>query len=317
MKYEVFSRSKYRDGVKPGDDAVLLIPDVLAAVLDGATDPQGGQKNGKSPGQFAAQAVAQACASLFLDPDNLLLSAKDITSNLSQELKTRVHQQNFVGTPSTTLALALFLPGAVRILCIGDSGVRINGNQVSQFNKLIDEVSAASRVAVFKILHARISDLDHLEYTTRKVVFRGLSRAVDEGVLARSEMNSVIEMVGKKFSSLSIGADIAAFLEQGIVSQNQYANMVRHPLGFSALNGALVSQEDVIDITLPASTIQTIELFSDGYQRLPSGQKVADWEQENHVAQAEDFHNIGVLKSVKGATSTEFFDDRSVISIRL
>lgn len=317
MKCEVFSRSKYRNGAQPGDDAVLLIPGVLAAVLDGATDPQGGQKNGKSPGQFAAQSVAAACASLFLTPANMLLCAEEITARLAQELKLKVAGQGFLGTPSTTLALVLFLPDAVRILCIGDSGVRINGDQVFQFNKLIDEISAAARVAIFSILQARISDLDQLEYTTRKVVFLGVKHAVEQGVLTGKEMNSVIEMVGNEFADLSIGADIAAFLQDGIASQNHYANMVGHPLGFSALNGEPASQEDVIDVTLPASSVQTIELFSDGYQRLPKGQEIADWEQENHASQSADFHNIGVLKSVKGATSAEFFDDRSVISIRM
>ena len=72
---------------------------------------------------------------------------------------------------------------------------------------------------------------------------------------------------------------------------------------------------DVIDVTRPKAGIRTIELFSDGYPTLPDAATAAAWEDSFARAEAEDRHMIGAHATVKGATRTEFHDDRTVVIV--
>jgi hypothetical protein len=59
----------------------------------------------------------------------------------------------------------------------------------------------------------------------------------------------------------------------------------------------------------------SLEIFSDGYLSLPAGTDVADWEAEFDRVEAADFHKLADYPSVKGSTSTEFSDDRTVVCL--
>jgi len=149
MHYEVFSVSKSKIGARPSDDVTLFIPGVVAAVLDGATDPLGHKVDGKSSGRFAAECVAQACTRLFSETGNTFLPANEIMGHLARDLSDRIEGQGFAGAPSTTLALALFQEETVRLLVVRDSGIRINQDKVYRHDKLVDEVTAYARIGVF------------------------------------------------------------------------------------------------------------------------------------------------------------------------
>ncbi|HGG04409.1 MAG TPA: hypothetical protein ENK28_03035 [Aliiroseovarius sp.] len=317
MNFEAFSQSKYRDGVRDGDDATLIIPGVLVAVLDGATDPLGAKKNGRSPGQFAANCVARECAAMFLKPEARSLPGAEIIGRLADNLRNGIATQGFAGHPSTTLALALFGPDSVRLITIGDSGIRVNGDQVYRHCKLIDDISTMARVQVFSQLSARVANKDELEMATRGVAFLGVDQAVAEAILTTDQANDVVSAVQASFAEYNIASDIEHFLRAGIKSQSRFANMAGHPLGFSALNGTAPSMDDVHDVTLPRTDLKTLELFTDGYASLPAGSSVADWEAEHSAVEAADFHKIGAYRSVKGSTSGEVFDDRSIVCVRL
>ncbi len=321
MNFEAFTQSKYRTTSEPGDDCVLLVPGVMAAVLDGATDPLGKQKNGVSPGKFAAETIAQACTRLFMDRQNTKLSADEIVRHLSDELAIRIKQMGFVGSPSTTLSLILFLPDSIRLIGVGDSGIRINGDRVYRHAKLIDDVSATSRIAVFSILKQRLEDRDVLEQLARQAAFLGFDNLrnsdLKNGILTKDDIAEVISLVQSKFMEYGMANDIKDFLVSGIKTQNRFANLADHPLGYSSLNGQEPSMADVIDERIELSQIQTIEVFSDGYLGLPQNTSVADWEAMHRDIEREDFHKTDDFPSVKGSMSTEFFDDRSIVSIQL
>lgn len=321
MNFEAFTQSKYRNGSQPGDDCILLVPGVMAAVLDGATDPLGKEKNGVSPGKFASETVAQACMRLFADPENAKLPGDEIVNHLSAELAKKIKQQGFIGSPSTTMSLILFLPDAIRLIGIGDSGIRINGERVYRHAKLIDEVSATSRVAVFSILKQRVENTDVLEQLARQAAFLGFdglqNSDLKNEILTKDDTSQVVRLVQSKFLEYGINQDIEDFLAGGIKTQNRFANLIDHPLGYSSLNGAKPSMADVIDEKIDRAHIQTIEIFSDGYLGLPQHTRVADWETLHGKNELDDFHKTHIFPSVKGSMSTEFFDDRSVISIQL
>lgn len=62
--------------------------------------------------------------------------------------------------------------------------------------------------------------------------------------------------------------------------------------------------------------ITSIEIFSDGYPSLPAVPSVAAWEAAFRSAETEDFSKIGRYAAVKGSTTTQFHDDRSVVILR-
>jgi hypothetical protein len=86
-------------------------------------------------------------------------------------------------------------------------------------------------------------------------------------------------------------------------------------LGFASLNGKDMIMDGIADFTLPKSDVQSLEIFSDGYLTQPSGVRVADWEQEFARVEALDFHKTAAYPAVKGSTTREFCDDRTIVSI--
>ncbi|WP_062763383.1 hypothetical protein [Falsirhodobacter sp. alg1] len=66
MQIELFSRSKRRFSDMPGDDIALVLPGLVHAVFDGATDPTGQVYNGETSGRLAARTAAQALVTLLL-----------------------------------------------------------------------------------------------------------------------------------------------------------------------------------------------------------------------------------------------------------
>ena len=47
----------------------------------------------------------------------------------------------------------------------------------------------------------------------------------------------------------------------------------------------------------------------------PAGTSARDWEDEFFRVEAQDFHKCGAFAGVKGSTSTQFSDDRTVLTV--
>lgn len=140
---------------------------------------------------------------------------------------------------------------------------------------------------------------------------------MQQNVLTETEVQGVLDAAQNEFAKHEISTDIQSLLSTGIQSQHLFSNDGSHPLGFSALNGSPPSMSDVVEMTIQRAKLQSIEIFSDGYAKLPSGCQVSAWEQAHHEVEQADFHKIAGFPSVKGSTITEHFDDRSVISLLL
>lgn len=316
MESQVFSRSKYKDGERLGDDVFLNIPGMVTGVFDGASDPMGTIIDGEPAGRFAARTVAQTSARLMLDPDARRWPADRILSALSQGLTSAIGGQNLPVRPSTTLALVLDNGPEFRLLIMGDTGVRVNGGAVHKFSKSIDNVSTRARVAVFNLLAARHPGIDEAEILTRRVIFRGLEQAAEEGVLTRTEVGEIIATTVKETALKPRAAAIHEFLLAGIRVQHQYANDPAHPFGFSSMDGHMPLLDDVIDFRLPKGDLQSLELFTDGYYTAPQGTDVAAWEREHARIESLDFHKLNEFASVKGSMQDEYWDDRTVVIMR-
>lgn len=313
MKIEAFSCSKYRDGKTPGDDVPLVVPGVLLGVFDGATDALGTVIDGVGAGRFAAQTVARAAAQLALSGRIQGLSSAALIGALADALSQATAPLSLRIPPSTTLAMALDCGTDWRFVLLGDSGIRLNGTEILHRTKLIDDVSTHARVAVFAHLRRQHADPDQVEMAARRAIFLGLDQAVAEGVLGAGLARDII---ADTTAATGLGAHaqvVDAFLSGGIRMQQAYANVTGHPLCFDTMNGAPSGLGDLIDVTRPKDSIGSIEIFSDGYPTLPDRVSVAAWEAAFGAAEALDYHKVGPLATVKGSTTTEFFDDRSVV----
>ena len=185
MRIELFNRSKYRDGSAPGDDVPLIVPGVVYGVFDGATDPQGTHVDGMPAGRLAALAVAAEMASLAADPGLATMAGDEIIIRLSEALRKSTDPLGLTIPPSTTLAVMIDCGDNWRCLLLGDSGIRLNGQEVHRSDKIIDTISTMARVAAFNDLRAKITDVDEVEQAARASIFLGFENAIASNLCRR------------------------------------------------------------------------------------------------------------------------------------
>lgn len=311
MNIEAFSRSKYKTSRKPGDDVILIEPDSLLAVFDGATDPTGAFYDGESSGRIAARSAAQCTSRLAASGELAAASSREIFQALSDSVREVAIERKIAHPPSTTAAIVVNTGKYFRLLALGDTGIRINGEIVYQHHKLIDTVSTTARIAVHKILSERSDINDDVELATRSVIFDGLEAAVVTGRLTAADASKAIAAaVAAAATSPDVVVD---FLKGGIRTQFHYANS-GGALGYASINGKDIILDGTTDILLPKDQVKSIEIFSDGYVSIPAdGIHVDDWEREFSRVEAADFHKTGTFPAVKGSTSFENCDDRTIL----
>ena len=315
MKIASFSQSKYKHSAKPGDDVALVIPDQVFAVFDGATDPTGAVYDGQSSGRFAARIAARTVAQLTLSGELRELPAMAIFQHISDAVKTEALRMNASHPPSTTAAIVLDTGNSYRVLLAGDSGVRINGDKVLQQHKLIDTVSTSARIAVFKQLSSTNDDADAVEAQTRSIIFSGLTKAIADGILSTADAERIVFHAAEASGLQNDIGPVDEFLMGGIRVQFHFANRQGHIMGYSSLNGGQVIADGTLDLTYAKPDVKSIELFTDGYLTLPAGIDVSDWEAEFARVETADFHKTGLHPAVKGSTSQEYCDDRTVLCL--
>lgn len=298
----------------PSDDTMLIMPNILG-VFDGATSATVGKK---SPGRIAADAAASAMGELAIssrlfdmDISAICGAIRDRMIKESEDVPPEVYL-------ATTMASAIFAETEVRLVVIGDSGIRVNGRKNYRHLKQIDEITTNARVETFKILANKHDDelSDAVELLTRSIAFSGLEKAVKDGHLTIQEVSQILSSVDHSNVSLSDRPAVESYLLTGLQGQKSIANRADVPLGYSVLCRDEIMLEDVIDVILPREDLVTLEIYSDGYFTIPSkGTSIEAWEASFNLAEKNDYHKVGEHKSIKGSTSCEFADDRSLISV--
>ena len=313
MRIELFNRSKYRDGSAPGDDVPLIVPGVVYGVFDGATDPQGTHVDGMPAGRLAALAVAAEMASLAADPGLATMAGDEIIIRLSEALRKSTDPLGLTIPPSTTLAVMIDCGDNWRCLLLGDSGIRLNGQEVHRSDKIIDTISTMARVAAFNDLRSKITDVDEVEQAARTSIFLGFENAIASNLLSEAQARSIIDETVEAIGLPDSADIIATFLMGGVQTQHVFGNAIGNPLCFDTINGTPPRLGELEDFVRPKKQVETIELFTDGYPSLPEDVSVSAWEAAFDTAEKEDFHKIGQFATVKGSTRREFFDDRTVL----
>lgn len=309
MRFEALSLPKARDLSTPPDDVLLHVPDRVTAVFDGATDARKRRINGVPFGRAAAMAAAQATARL---PEEAVdWPADRILSELSAAVGRSVPPDTDGGPASTTAIIAFEMPDRIRIVGLGDSGFRINGGAVENFDLLPDRASIAARVALFRALR-RAHDAEETEALSQRYLGFGLDLAVDEQAIGRTDAQAIIDLAIATADLPGAEGEIAELLSAGLRRQYLFANNPDTHLSYGILNGTEPICTTAVDRTLEREAVTTLELFSDGYLSAPSEASVAAWEDVHARLEAQDRHHIDAPAAVKGSSETHFFDDRTV-----
>ncbi len=319
MKIESCSTPKCRDLSQPGDDILVVLPQCLYAVFDGATDTSGVVVQGESPGRLAARQAAMAMVRYASQTDHALGSAQDLMRAMNESIARGLAAADAETVwAGTTVAMVEDAGNSLRFMIVGDSGIRINGTELLRMHKDIDLIYTAGRVALLRQLQARGLIGDALEQQTRQLVFKGLAQA-DPALLSAQDVAQLVAQAQAACAPrLQPDAiDQVPLLLLAGIAGGQYAhcNRVGHSLGYAVLDGTHTQGPDVLSLSRRKSEVHSIELFTDGYLSCPSGTSVRDWEDEFFRVKAEDFHKCGTFAGVKGSTSTQFSDDRTVLTV--
>jgi len=313
MNFDLFSRSKYRANDKSGDDVALVLPGVCFGVLDGATDVEGRNLNGIPYGRAASMAASQILTEILLPYRNREKDAKTLLEDLCTSYERVFEDYDLDQLPATTVAIAIDCDTNWRFLSLGDSGIRINGERVLKHEKLIDSISTEVRVSIFKILAEKFDDPDQHELMTRQAIFLGLAEARSRGLLSEDIVERLIEETIENFKLSSISEIVRDFLLLGIRQQHQFSNSDENKLCYDIVSSRKPVLGQWVEEIVSKKEVKTIEIFSDGYASYPEEVSIVAWEKEFIRCDKVDFSRIDEFTAVKGGTSSEFFDDRTLI----
>ena len=313
MNFDLFSRSKYRANDKSGDDVALVLPGVCFGVLDGATDVEGRNLNGIPYGRAASMAASQILTEILLPYRNREKDAKTLLEDLCTSYERVFEDYDLDQLPATTVAIAIDCDTNWRFLSLGDSGIRINGERVLKHEKLIDSISTEVRVSIFKILAEKFDDPDQHELMTRQAIFLGLAEARSRGLLSEDIVERLIEETIENLKLSSISEIVRDFLLLGIRQQHQFSNSDENKLCYDIVSSRKPVLGQWVEEIVSKKEVKTIEIFSDGYASYPEEVSIVAWEKEFIRCDKVDFSRIDEFPAVKGGTSSEFFDDRTLI----
>jgi hypothetical protein len=319
-RIDCLSVPKSRDLNDPGDDVVSVLPDKFYGVFDGATDTTGTFQGPCSPGRFAATAAAQAMLRQVLQPQGPVTEPQVWLADMNAAIRDGLHN---LGVPqarvSTTAAMAIPIGTNMHFLMVGDSGLRINGHDITHMTKDVDRLFTQVRLATRQVLRAQGLQGDALETATRELVFKGLDPSRQVTILPSQVLEILAQVSAACRGKLMPDAMdcLPDMVSRGISGgQYQFANQMGHSLAYASVDGSQSRGIDLRYFSRPKADIQSIELFTDGYMSCPqSGVSVMDWEANFAQDEAQDPEKIGRYAGVKGSTQAFFSDDRTVLSL--
>ncbi len=318
MRLEAFTAS--RDPARPdaNEDAFVILPGRAYAVIDGVSDRTGTRYDGELSGRHAARLVAATLERLLLGPPPPVESIVPTLTAALHEAYLRhgtlaAAQASWGARLCCTLALALHDGPQLHLVLVGDSGIRLNGRQTLQMNKDLDRITATLRSHAWHFLPTANATLR--DTIARQVTWKGTGQdptnlaphlaPADLATLAaaaEAECLATLPHVPR--------ADIAHLLANGIVgAQGDYQNVPDSILGYACLDGFPVPRTLMRITTLETRTVDTLELFTDGYFAPGETPTLAAWEQTRLEVEATDPAKTGRFRSTKAT------DDRTYVGV--
>jgi hypothetical protein len=328
MRIEAFSKGKYLDDPEANEDQLLILPGCGYGVIDGVTDITGRTFDGMRTGRLASRAVQRAAAEFLCDPDEAGRRPDALIERASGALRDAYARLGLLeevrADPArrfgATLTLAVDLGPIFRFILIGDSGLRLNGTDMEVVDTGLDLVTATLRQEAYRAVAEAGGDLAAQRQVSRACSFHGLARLhpdmrpwLDEARLAQVYARSR-ESCARRFPAAPV-ADIEQLADLGISGQTRFQNNTASPFSYAVLDGFDVPSELVRVFDRPRESLQSIELFTDGYFKPGATTDVAAWEASFAEVERLDPEKVGAYPSVKGSAGRVMTDDRTVVIV--
>jgi hypothetical protein len=330
MHIEAFSEGKNLDDPDANEDQLLILPGRGYAVVDGVTDRTGHRYDGMLAGRLAGLVVRDATAAFLLAPANRDHDPARLVAHVTAAIRAAydrfdlgaIAREQPARRFGATLALAAHVGEAIRIVLVGDSGVRLNGSELVLVDPGLDKITAGIRQAAWRRLEAAGAARADCVRVARACVFNGLARLhpemrpwLDAAALEQLRQAYLAE-AAQRFPEVP-PADIETLVAGGIIDgQGRFQNNTRSPLSYCVLDGFPVPMALVLCFERPAAEVRTLELFTDGYFAPGAAPTIAAWEEAFAAVEREDPDKLGRYPSVKGTVGRIRADDRTVLIVR-
>ena len=330
MRIEAFSEGKNLEDPEANEDQFVVLPGRGYAVIDGVTDITGRVYDGMRTGRLASAIVRSAAADFLTDRADTGKRPETLIERTSAALRAAYVRHGVLDEArndpacrfGATLTVAVDLGRMFRFIVIGDSGLRLNGSEVVVVDSGLDLVTASLRQEAYRLVAAANGDLEAQRRVSRAVSFFGAARLLpdmqpwlDEAQLAELYTRS-LSRCRTRFPSAPI-ADIERLLDRGISGQTRFQNNTASPFSYATLDGFDLPLPLVRVFDRPRESLQSIELFTDGYFKPGKTPDVAAWEAAFIEVEHADPEKIDAYPSVKGTAGRIRTDDRTVVIARL
>lgn len=333
---EAFSLGKKFSAPEANEDSLVIMPNRGYAVIDGVTDRNGTRYGGMLSGQYASRTVQAAVEKFLLAqgdkarPELQWAGPQHFIDYLGDAIHAGYVAHGVLEAVTAdwklrggcTVMAALIIDERLEVVAVGDSGLRINGDDVLQVLKPLDDVTAILRRESWRYFEALGRDAKTCDRLSGAVTWQGTrhqspgEETADPSVLAELERRA-LAACREHMPEVPAG-EIEALIHGGICyAQGDFQNITEPVLGYGGLDGFAVPARFVETRSYDLAAIETIELFSDGYFKLGEGFGVAAWEAAFREVEDEDFHKIGRYMSTKGTTDLALTDDRTYLGVRL
>lgn len=337
MRLEAFSLGKKFGYPEANEDSFVAIPGAGYAVIDGVTDRIGTRYAGMLSGQFASRTIKRATERFLLEQQAPRIAEgftysgpRAFIDYLSEALRSAYVAEDALAAVEAdwklragcTIVAALQVEDRIEVIAVGDSGIRINGSDLLQVLKPLDDVTSLLRRETWRYFETRglpEADCDRL---SASMTWPG-TRHQPHGI-ETSEPAVIAEI-----EQLAIAAcherlpgvpddELLHLIQNGIAhGQGDFQNVTGKVLGYGGLDGFAVPDRYIEHRSYALAEVDTLELFSDGYFEPGKGFGIAMWEAAFRQVEADDPHKIDRYISTKGTTPAQLTDDRTYLGVEL
>jgi serine/threonine protein phosphatase PrpC len=337
MRLEAFSLGKKFGHPEANEDSFVAIAGAGYAVIDGVTDRNGTRYAGMLSGQFASRTVKRAAERFFVEQrasdaaerylyrgprafiDYLTSAIRDayaaegVLADVEDDWKVRA---------GCTIVAALHVGDRIEVIAVGDSGIRINGTDLLQVLKPLDDVTSLLRRETWRYFEARGASTGDCDRLAASTTWRGTQHQPAGSEISDSAVIAEIERLALAACRDHLPdmpeSELLHLIQHGIEhGQGEYQNVTDKALGYGGLDGFPIPDRYIEHRSYAATDVDTLELFSDGYFEPGRGFGVDLWETAFREVEAADPHKIDRYISTKGTTATQLTDDRTYLGVQL
>ncbi|MGQ0675182.1 MAG: hypothetical protein ACT4N4_03725, partial [Rhodospirillales bacterium] len=250
MRIEAFSQGKDLDVPEANEDRFLVLPGIGYAVIDGVTDIGGRLYDGMRAGRLASGIVQRAVTEFLSNPETPEIQLERLIGHVSAALRAAYERFGVLDDArvdasrrfGATLTLAADMGASFRFILIGDSGVRLNGTEVSIVDSGLDLITATLRRHAFRLVAEAGGVLEDQRRVGRACAFHGAAKLhpdmlpwLDEARRAMLYERSMKEC--RRLMPNVTEVDLALLLDTGIAGQARFQNNTISKLSYAVLDG--------------------------------------------------------------------------------